>query len=64
MPAEPLYIRDELQQYLHGEDPFTYFSSQDGEVFRALEFRRTYAIVLGEKNISSSITRAAVQARY
>ncbi len=49
MPTEPLYIRDELQQYLHGEDPFTYFSSQDGEVFRALEFRRTYAIVLGEK---------------
>ena len=49
MPADSPYIREDLIAFLSGQDPFTFFSSQDGEVYRALEFRRTYALVLGEK---------------
>jgi len=49
MPADTPYIREDLLPFLSGQDPFTFFSSQDGEVYRALEFRRTYALVLGEK---------------
>lgn len=49
MPADNPYIREDLLPYLSEQDPFAFFSSQDGEVYRALEFRRTYALVLGGK---------------
>ena len=43
------FIREDLQPFLEGKDPFDYFYAQDGEVYRALEFRRTYAMTLEGK---------------
>ena len=49
MSTDSVYVRDDLQPFLDGQDPFSFFSSQPGEEYRALEFRRTYALVLDGK---------------
>jgi len=49
MPAEEIYLREDLADQVGNADPFAFFSSLEGEVFRALESRRTFAVELGNK---------------
>lgn len=49
MPSETLYLRDDLAAVLAGREPFAFFAGVEGEVFRALESRRTCAVELAGK---------------
>lgn len=49
MAVEELYLRDDVKTFIGDKDPFACFANLDGEVFRALESRRTYAVTLGDK---------------
>ena len=46
MTADNLFINPDLAPLLAGQDPFRFFAGLDGEVFRELEARRTYAATL------------------
>lgn len=45
--ATDLYLRDDLAALVGDRDPFAFFAGLEGEVFRALESRRTFAVTLG-----------------
>lgn len=47
--ATDLYLREDLAAFLGVRDPFRTFATLDGEVFRALESRRTYAVQINDK---------------
>jgi heptose I phosphotransferase len=49
MTGNTVWIREDIAGLIGDGDPFDYFSKLEGKVFRALEFRRTYAVELGEK---------------
>lgn len=49
MTSEQTWLRDDLSALVGGEDVFAYFSNLEGEVFRVLESRRTFATELGGK---------------
>ena len=49
MPAKEVYLRQDMATLVGNEDAFTFFSRLEGEVFRALESRRTFAVNLGDK---------------
>ena len=49
MTGKTVWLREDIAGLIGDGDPFDYFSKLEGEVFRALEFRRTYAVELGEK---------------
>jgi len=49
MAVNELWVNEDLQALIGNENPFTYFLKQDGEVFRALENRRTFAVELANK---------------
>jgi len=54
--ATDLYLREDIAAFLGERDPFATFATMDGEVFRALESRRTYAVLSRTGGSSSSIT--------
>ena len=49
MPAEELTLRGDIAAVIGDEDPFAFFARLEGEEFRALESRRTYAVDLAGK---------------
>jgi heptose I phosphotransferase len=49
MTVNTVWLREDIAGLIGDDDPFDYFSKLEGEVFRALEFRRTFAVELGEK---------------
>lgn len=50
MPAESLYLREDLAGLVGNEDPFVFFGNLEGKVFRELEFRQTFCTTLNGKN--------------
>jgi heptose I phosphotransferase len=49
MAADTLYLREDLATAVGSNDPFVFFAGLEGEEFRALESRRTYAVELAGK---------------
>jgi heptose I phosphotransferase len=49
MPADTLYLREDLATVVGDNDPFAWFAGLEGEEFRSLESRRTYAVELAGK---------------
>jgi len=47
--ATDLYLREDIAAFLGERDPFATFATMDGEVFRALESRRTYAVLIQDR---------------
>lgn len=46
MVASTVWIRDDLQGLLEGKDIFAFMAGLEGDVFRALEYRKTQAVTL------------------
>lgn len=49
MPADTLYLREDMASVVGDNDPFAWFAGLEGEEFRALENRRTYAVEFAGK---------------
>lgn len=49
MADNTFWLREDIAGLIGGENPFDFFSKLEGEVFRALDFRRTFAVELGNK---------------
>ena len=46
---DTMFVREDIREVIGDKDPFSYFAQLDGEVFRALESRRTFAVELSGK---------------
>jgi heptose I phosphotransferase len=55
--ATDLYLRDDLAALVGNGDAFAFFAGLDGEVFRALESRRTFAVTLGGRRYFVKVHR-------
>jgi heptose I phosphotransferase len=49
MADNTFWLREDIAGLIGDKNPFDFFSKLEGEVFRALEFRRTFAVELGDK---------------
>ena len=55
--AVELFLRHDLAAIIGDKDPFAWFAGLDGEVFRALENRRTFAVTLGGRRYFVKVHR-------
>ena len=50
-----LYLRDDLKRAWQGKDPHDLLETMDGEVYRALEARRTFRFVVNKKGFFAKV---------